>query len=222
MNEDFPPEDQAIRRKLLPVVMEARRQDKEAYLEGTKVKIDGKYYTQDTLHLLDKEIRDGSRWTDTQVSFFGGLCPASNFHPAVFKIEEKTFLHNEQYIMYKKAMKFGDKLLAQQILREKEPSKCKGLGYKVKGFDQDIWTACIQEEVLPGLREKFSQNPHLLAWLRSTGGRRLVEATQTDCIWGIGLPLKDDDIPDPDKWLGLNLQGVMLTKVRQELCLEEY
>ena len=224
INQDYSREEQAVRKKLLPVMYEARRQNMKAELEGTNLKINGKIYTKDTLHLLDKEVRDGSRWTNDQVSFFGGLCPASNFHPAKFTVDgiNHTFLHNEQFIMYKKAMKFGDKLLAQQILRETEPSRCKGLGYKVKGFDQAVWEASIEEEVLPGLKAKFSQNQHLLDWLKSTGVRRLVEATETDSVWGIGLPLRDDDITDPAKWDGKNLQGIMLTKVRQELCFEEF
>jgi N-glycosidase YbiA len=37
-----------------------------------------------------------------------------------------------------------------------------------------------------GLRLKFSQNPHLLELLLSTGNRLLVEHTVNDSYWGDG------------------------------------
>lgn len=56
-----------------------------------------------------------------------------------------------------------------------------------------------------GLRLKFSQNPHLLEKLMSTGDRVIVEHTVNNSYWG-----------DGGDGSGKNRLGILLMEVREE------
>ncbi len=71
-----------------------------------------------------------------------------------------------------------------------------------------------------GCREKFRQNPPLAAALLATGDTILVEASPYDRIWGVGLKWNDPRILDQSLWLGTNLLGKALMKVRDVLATE--
>jgi ribA/ribD-fused uncharacterized protein len=45
----------------------------------------------------------------------------------------------------------------------------------------------------------------------------LVEASPLDKIWGIGLAANDPKAYDPCQWLGENLLGMVLERVRDHL-----
>jgi hypothetical protein len=223
LDEDFSQPIQAKRRKMLPVMLEARRRGNDSEMEKDKLFVNGRAYSIDTLKNLPKEIRDGSRWGKDQVSFFGELCPASNFHPATFFHEGKTWENSEKALFYKQAMKFGDDETAKLILNETDPRVIKKLSRATRNVNKDEWKASIFDLVTPILVDKFDQNPHLLNWLKSTGTRHLVEAAGPfDTVWGNGLRLSDDFLDDPVTWSGDNKQGRMLMKVRKQLCPELY
>ena len=77
------------------------------------------------------------------------------------------------------------------------------------------------ELVTPILYDKFDQNKELLAWLKSTGTRRLVEAAgPSDLVWGNGHKLASHLVHDTETWTGDNKQGQMLMMVRKMLCPE--
>jgi hypothetical protein len=223
LDEDFAPDTRAIRRKLLPVLLEAKRRRLGRSIELVKdtLKIDSKIYTLDTLHNLPKEVRDGSRWTDNQVTFFGELCPASNFHPVNFKHNEMVVENSEKMLFYKKAKLFNDDFTARRIKKESDPRVIKNLSKNIQGVVEEDWNRQIKRLVTPILMDKFKQNKHSLDWLRSTGSRKLVEAAGPhDKVWGNGLFLSDDGNNIPSKWTGENLQGQMLMEVREKLCPE--
>ena len=67
------------------------------------------------------------------------------------------------------------------------------------------------------LIEKFSQNPELLKLLLNTNDSILVEASQKDKKWGIGIGVDYVDFLNPDKWPGENLLGKALMEVRDKL-----
>jgi ribA/ribD-fused uncharacterized protein len=69
--------------------------------------------------------------------------------------------------------------------------------------------------------EKFRQNPDMLAFLRGTKDRVLVEASPRDRIWGIGLAADDERAQDPARWRGLNLLGEALMRARATLRGDE-
>ena len=62
---------------------------------------------------------------------------------------------------------------------------------------------------------KFSQNPEMGEFLRSTKGIILVEANPYDNIWGIGIREYEAKRMSPDEWPGRNLLGKCLMKVRE-------
>ena len=64
---------------------------------------------------------------------------------------------------------------------------------------------------------KFSQNQELASFLTKTGTTVLVEANPTDRYWGAGIPLRDNNIFDKDKWKGQNKAGQVLSRVRQSI-----
>ena len=85
-------------------------------------------------------------------------------------------------------------------------------------FDEQKWTDAIEDLVTPILVDKFSQNPHLLEWLKSTEDRDLVEAAGPhDHVWGNGLKLSDANVFVSSRWTGDNKQGKMLMAVRRHL-----
>lgn len=83
----------------------------------------------------------------------------------------------EQYMMYNKAMLFGDHDIAAQILDAVNPAAQKSLGRKVQNFDKTLWDAHKEKIVEEGNWYKFSakENSKLKELLLETGERELVE-----------------------------------------------
>jgi len=143
--------------------------------------------------------------------------PFSQWHPARFVVDGVSFNCAEQYMMYGKAMLFGDEEVAQKILRASSPIQQKKLGRNVKNFDQGAWEANCKRIVYEGNYAKFAQNEDLLHKLLQTAGTTLVEASPVDPIWGIGLAEDDPSALDRKQWRGKNWLGEVLTGIREDL-----
>ena len=141
----------------------------------------------------------------------------SNWYPTVFVLEGVTFSSMEQYMMYRKAVCFGDEKVAAQILTTEDVAEIKALGRLVAGYDESLWNGVRQIVVYEGLLAKFSQNPDLRKQLKETGSAVLAECAVKDWIWGIGLSMHDPDRLDLGKWQGQNLLGYTLMMVRDRL-----
>ncbi|KUY49045.1 MULTISPECIES: NADAR family protein [unclassified Burkholderia] len=150
-------------------------------------------------------------------AFFGAVDVFSNWHPCRFTYHEVTFNCGEQFIMYAKALLFDDHATAAAILASTSPREQKRLGRFVNGFDDARWVQIRESIMFVGCREKFRQNEAFAAALRATGTSVLVEASAYDRIWGVGLCEHDPRIADPSAWLGLNLLGNTLMRVRDVL-----
>ncbi len=138
--------------------------------------------------------------------------PFSNWDPSEFTIGDKTFSCAEQYMMYWKAMTMGDIETAHKVMQTKSPREQKALGRQIQNFDADLWTKDSFDIMLPGLIQKFLQNPEHMAALKATGDAEIVEASPEDRIWGIGY-FENDALENIDNW-GENRLGKLLMKVR--------
>ena len=161
------------------------------------------------------------RVTDKYVYFWGEFL--SNWYPSRFTVAKdgKTleFFNSEQYFMYEKAMTFGDKETAQEILDNgKNPKQAKALGRKVKGYSDEVWDKVRYKVMVRANLHKYAQNEDLEKLLLNEefDGKNFVEASPYDCIWGIGCD-EATALDDESNWNGQNLLGKALDEVRDVL-----
>ena len=86
-------------------------------------------------------------------------------------------------MMWRKALLFGDKLIAGKVLKSEDPKEVKGFGRKVTNFDGKLWDQHKSQIVIDGNLLKFKQNPNLWEKLKRTGNRTLVEASPMDKVF---------------------------------------
>lgn len=141
----------------------------------------------------------------------------SNWYPSEFTVNDVGFSSMEQYMMYKKAVCFGDKDTAVKILATDDVAEIKALGRLVANYNESYWNDVRQIIVFEGLIAKFSQNEDLKSQLKATEDCILAECAVKDRIWGIGLSMNDLDRLERDKWIGQNLLGYALMMVRERL-----
>lgn len=158
------------------------------------------------------------RITDESVFFWGGEC--SQWYSSWIEIDGEKFSCTEQYMMYKKALLFGDEEVANAIMRTQNPKEQKALGRKVSGFDKEKWEAVCRDYVYEANYAKFTQNADLLKVLISYGDREIVEASPEDKIWGIGLIYSDPKCDNKETWEGTNWLGEAIMRVRETLKKE--
>lgn len=144
----------------------------------------------------------------------------SNWYKSEFVLHGLTFNCAEQYMMYSKAMVFGDTYHAQKIMQTKSQSEQKSYGRKVRNYNDDVWSEVRLEVMYDALIAKFKQNDDIREQLLSTGDLHLVEASPYDKIWGIGMDENDPNATNPEKWNGDNLLGEVLMIVREKLRKE--
>ncbi len=171
--------------------------------------------------------RDVSRGTRFEYCFFWGhrqqhigaidKCCLSQWFPAEFEIDGQVYSSAEHFMMAEKARLFGDEATLQEIVVAPQPSMAKRLGRRVQGFVESVWQHECFDIVVRGNLAKFSQNPEMGAFLKSTHHRIIVEASPVDRVWGIGMARDHEHIEDPNKWRGRNLLGFALMAVRAKL-----
>lgn len=177
--------------------------------------------------LTDKQILENSILEEKTtkvdyVSFWkpGGIYGQfSQWYPAKI-IDGKgiEYANCEQYMMYHKAMLFGDSVTANKILRETKPSTVKSLGRQVKNFNEKKWIENRESIAYDGNYLKFKQHDKLKKLILSCKGKKFVEASPYDNVWGIGYDT--NNAPANYRNWGLNLLGKTLDKVLETL-LEE-
>lgn len=165
------------------------------------------------------------RETDLYILFWGS-CFSNFFNittkngvKTLFVADGKEWKTSEQYFMWLKAKFFNDEEIAEQICHAEEPQKAKALGRKVKNFDAKKWSDVSSEMMYKACFAKFSQNEFLKKELLSDKrrGKKFVEASPIDVIWGIGLHFSDPKAEDESNWKGENRLGKVLDRVREEL-----
>lgn len=170
------------------------------------------------------------RETDTHVYFWGSFL--SNFAWAPFECAFPTddfegpdrmlkFTTSEQCYMAFKAFVFEDFEAFDQILAAPDAKSAKALGRAVKGFDAEKWDTISYDCMRYAVLEKFLANEDIARQLMATFPKKLVEASPTDRIWGVGLHESDDAILDEANWRGENRLGEALMEVREFLIKRE-
>jgi ribA/ribD-fused uncharacterized protein len=152
--------------------------------------------------------------------FWGNESPFSNWHKSDFVYKCIKFCTSEQAMMWEKAMLFGDKASAEEVLKTRNPKLQKEIGRGVKGYVDAEWNAVREQLVFNILVDKFTQNESMLLALLKTGDTIIVEASPYDKVWGIGLGENDPRAKDPAQWQGTNLLGKVLTELREILKYE--
>ncbi|WP_407540837.1 NADAR family protein [Deinococcus radiomollis] len=152
------------------------------------------------------------------IFFYRSSHPFSNFYPSKFVAHDLLFHWAEQYIMYRKALHFGDTQTAAQIMTAFTPAECKTLGRRVRGFEEGSWARVLEQMAAETISHKFSANRKLRAVLLQTGDALLVEASPSDRIWGIGFA-EQDALDYRFQW-GENILGMALMRVRKQLRSE--
>lgn len=159
--------------------------------------------------------------TDEYVFFYKDWL--SNYQRTKFDVEWKgvkyTFTSTEQGFMYIKAITFGDNVTAQKILNTDDPNRCRKLGRQVKGYNDAEW-AKIRYDVFYTLNwAKYTQDKKLQEKLLDPqfDGKKFVEASPIDKIWGIGYAEDNPNIEFTDMYWGKNYLGCILTNIRKRL-----
>lgn len=218
--EDFPVEIQNRRRKLIPVMKEARKQNMRSTVSVDKLVVNGSTYTIDSLDKLPENLKLSKIYTpsrDNVTAFFTGNSPLSNFYEVTVKDGQgNTFHSTEQYYQYAKAMDFKDEATAHRIKLAETPYQCFTLGQSVKGFNKARWNSKAKDVMYKACLAKFQQHPVLRDFLLATGTTTLVEASPTNKTWGIGVKLSSPDVFNQAKWNGENWQGKLLMRIRDE------
>ena len=149
--------------------------------------------------------------TDTHVFFFSYKDQYSNHYPSPFIVQDgiRTFQTVEHYMMYIKAVLFNCSDIADKIVMAATPMEAKKLGRQVVGYDDVVWSKYRESVVTKGLFYKMRCHPDIrIAALKlRVEGKRFVEASPYDRIWGVGLAETDPLIVDPANWKGQNLLG---------------
>ena len=141
----------------------------------------------------------------------------SNWYQSGFSFRGTDFSSVEQYMMYRKAIMFGDDAVRNRILSTDDVAEIKLLGRSVRNYNDKLWDGQRQIIVYQGLLAKFAQNDDLRLRLLNTGSAVLAECAVTDKIWGIGLSMDDDRRFLIDQWQGSNMLGFSLMQVRNML-----
>ena len=185
-------------------------------MHGASLEIKGRKITTKSLHKFPKELdifTITSKKEGNVIGFFGELNALLNFHPAKFELDGINYPTSEHYIQYTKAMVFGDKTAAANILSANTPVDSKSIGWKITSFDKSKWDENAKRLCYPGICEKFLQNKQLLDTLLRTKGHILVESAK-DKVWGTGIVLARDDWYDDTLWNSQGILGEMLCEIR--------
>lgn len=173
--------------------------------------------------ILENAITEQKTTTQQYVSFWKEnkiYGEYSQWFPSKFTDGEGITYNNcEQYMMYQKALLFGDTLTAKKILLAGSPAEMKRLGRQIANFDEKVWEERREDIVYDGNYMKFTQNPRLKEKILSKKGFKFVEASPYDRIWGIGYTTTNAPA-NYHNW-GLNLLGKTLDKVLETIIKEE-
>ena len=159
-----------------------------------------KYYNRYNMNWLSSRVDSGEKLNF--VTFWKADKGEENrmfsqwYQGEPFVVNGRTYYTAEQYMMSEKALLFKDYARYDQIMREKDPAKCKQIGGDVENFDGKVWGKAAREVLFHGNLGKLQADIVLVDALLKTGDAVLIEASPYDGIYGSGI--KKDDLLSPD------------------------
>lgn len=215
INEDLPQVISQRRANIRAVYLNAVRKGHVAKMVGTKVMVDNISYIYRDLEILPP----GLKLSDAKmIKVKGGLAFASeyaflsNFYPCSFTFDGIEYDSAERAYQCTRARRLNAPDLAQQIFTCQNAKECKLLSHHVESTND--WDNEKQFVMKAIVRDKFTQNTHLLEKLLLTGNKTLIEAT-TDPFWGAAAIIGSKMLTK-GKWKGANHLGTILGDFRDD------
>ena len=88
------------------------------------------------------------------------------------------------------------------------PRDQKAIGRRARGFNEALWTKASTPVVVAGSIARAEADAELRALYKGASrGRKFVEGSPVDKVWGIGLRWDDPRADDETKWKGENRLG---------------
>lgn len=138
VTQDFPPEIQARRRRLVPILKKAKESSEfrnESFLRDDKLVIKGVTYTVNNMSSIPAPLTPWmltTRKDDKYTFFWSANSPLSNHHPCVFEIDGTRYNCSEQIYMHQMAIVDDDFEKATEIMEADDPAVQKRTGKKIK------------------------------------------------------------------------------------------
>ena len=221
--EDFPMEVINRRKLMYPLFQEAKKRDKYAKLVVDKVTFNRKTYSYQQAHELAQILQfyhKGVRRNNGILAFHGRTSIYSNFFPAEIKDEGQKYNCSEQLYQHKLCIYHGEMQAARSVMLQSDPVEMKKISRKVEVRNPERTKQWFQYQARGVMKRaltlKFTQNDALQMELKKNN-EQFVEANQHDRIWGVGLPLSNDKVFNPNVWTGTNWLGELLNKVKNEI-----
>ena len=131
----------------------------------------------------------------------------SNFSQHAVYLQEKIWRTAEHFYQ---AQKFNDPILQERVRSSPAPMLAKQIANQLASQHLRADWPSVKEKVMEQvLVAKFNQHPELRQLLLSTRQRNIAEHTRNDSYWG-----------DGGDGTGLNRLGVLLMKLRKQLCMQ--
>ncbi|KAE8131106.1 hypothetical protein BDV38DRAFT_32422 [Aspergillus pseudotamarii] len=93
------------------------------------------------------------------------------------------------------------------VMRTRQPRVQKALGRRAEGFQEDVWEFASEVIVAAGCVARAEVDGTLREVYLASGGRRFVEGSVRDRVWGVGLRWDSVEIEDEGNWKGKNRLG---------------
>lgn len=150
--------------------------------------------------------------------FFGYMSPLSNFYSCRVSMPDKEFASSEHAFQCMKAEYCGRIAMMSSISMAPSAREAKKLGdsIPIPIHLQKAWPKVAAEKMEQICTRKFQQNPGASEFLLKTGDRILAEASR-DRLWGCGYMIPDSRVTDTATWIGKNLLGQVLMRVRNKI-----
>lgn len=216
LNDDVSAGGRSLKAKMRRIVTVAKEQGIYSKLSGNKVIVGTRSFASNELHLLPVNILSSlkqEKSIDDGIVYRGELSVLSNFYPAPFVLDGSIYAHVEQYFQQSKALHHNEAEVADRIMELNNPLHIKSLGDSIESNPE--WSERRMLVLYDGVRAKFEQNLALQEELLATQGKHLYEAT-TDMYYGCGIGY-DSNRWQKKNWMGQNVAGLVVKKVRDEL-----